>query len=129
MKADLKDFKIEFKARLYKLAINSISFIDQLSPDDMVVKRLGDQLLRSATSVIGNYIEAESATSTKELIKYLNISLRSSNESILWLNLLNDTKRTLGDNHLLLIDEFLQVSKILAKSILTLKQKLKTKSI
>ncbi|MFL5730629.1 MAG: four helix bundle protein [Cytophagaceae bacterium] len=99
-----------------------IEFIDVL-PKDNVTKRLSDQLLRSGTSVIANYVEGQAGSSKKDFTNYFNIALKSSNESKLWLCLLRDTKRTKSENVEWLIKELDEISKILAKSILTLKSK------
>lgn len=79
MQNDKSKFKIEFKKRLYKLVVSAIKFLDEL-PNDNVSRRLGDQLLRSSTSIIGNYIEGQSASSKKDFINYFNTSLKSANE-------------------------------------------------
>ena len=96
-----------------------IEFLDKL-PKDNVSKRLGDQLLRSGTSVIANYIEGQSASSKKDFINYFNISLKSSNESKLWLSLLKDTKRASSNDTKWLMAELIEISNILASSILTM---------
>ena len=61
---DKENFKKEFKKRLYVFTLKLIEFIDNLSKDN-VSKRLGDQLLRSGTSIISNYIEGQAASSKK----------------------------------------------------------------
>ena len=53
MQNDKVKFKKEFKRRLYDFVLRLIEFIDKL-PNDNVCKRIGDQLLRSGTSIIGN---------------------------------------------------------------------------
>ena len=88
---DKSKFKKEFKNRLYNFVLKLIEFIDKL-PNDNVSKRLGDQLLRSGTSILGNYVEGQAASSKKDFINYFNISLKSTNESKLWVALLKDTK-------------------------------------
>jgi four helix bundle protein len=45
--------KKEFKRRLYNFTLKLIEFINKL-PNDNVSKRIGDQLLRSGTSIIIN---------------------------------------------------------------------------
>jgi four helix bundle protein len=84
---------------------------------------MGKQLLRSGTSVIANYAEANSASSKKDFINFFTYSLKSANESKLWLSLLKDTNK--GDSKELkwLLDELIEISKVLAFSILTLKNK------
>jgi four helix bundle protein len=84
-------FKDQFKKRLYKFTLEMINTLDLLS-NDMVSKRIGDQLLRSGTSIIANFIEGQSGSSKKDLINYLTHSLKSGNESKLWLSLLKDSE-------------------------------------
>jgi len=119
MQNDKSKFKIDFKKRLYTFTLKLIEFLDKL-PKDNVSKRLGDQLLRSGTSVIANYIEGQSASSKKDFINYFNISLKSSNESKLWLSLLKDTKRASSNDTKWLMAELIEISNILASSILTM---------
>ena len=80
MQKDQENIKIAFKKRMYSFVLKLIEFIDAL-PKDNVSRRIGDQLLRSGTSILGNYVEAQSAASKKEFVNYFNISLRSTNES------------------------------------------------
>jgi len=56
MQNDREKFKNEFKGRLYTFVLSTVKFIDRL-PKDNLSRRIGDQLLRSATSIIANYIE------------------------------------------------------------------------
>jgi len=89
---DKVKFKNEFKKRLYTFTLKLIEFIDKL-PKDNVSRRLSDQLLRSGTSIIANYIEGQAASSKKDFTHYFNISLKSANETKLWLALLKDSGR------------------------------------
>jgi hypothetical protein len=66
MENDNVKFKNEFKKRLYNWVLRLIKFIDKL-PQDSICKVLGKQLLRSGTSILANYIEANSASSKKIL--------------------------------------------------------------
>ncbi len=84
--------KAEFKRRLYTFTLKLIEFLDHL-PSDTVTRRVGDRLLRSGTSIIGNYVEGQSASSKKDYTNYFTMSLKSTNESKLWLSLLRDSKR------------------------------------
>lgn len=122
MENDKSKFKIEFKRRLYTFTLQLIEFIDKL-PSDNVSKRLGDQLLRSGTSIIGNYIEGQSASSKRDFTNYFNTSLKSCNESKLWLALLRDSKRSQSQQVEPLLKELDEITKIFASSILTLKGK------
>jgi four helix bundle protein len=115
-------FVSEFKGRLYKFTLRMIEFIDKL-PADNVSRRIGDQLIRSCTSVIANYTEGRSASSAKDFINYLNIALKSANESKLWFALLRDSGRVKNETTVWLLAELNEISNILAASILTLKNK------
>jgi four helix bundle protein len=72
---------------------------------------------------LGNYVEAQSAASKKEFVKYFNISLRSINESKMWLALLRDSKRAKPEEVQWFLDELSEFAKIFASSILTAKGK------
>ncbi len=84
---------------------------------------MGKQFLRSGTSILANYIEANSASSKKDFINFFTHSLKSANESKVWLVLLRDTNK--GDKNELkwLLKELIEIANILASSILTLKGK------
>ena len=111
-----------FKKRLYKFTLRLIEFLDKL-PKDNVSKRLSDQLLRSGTSIISNYIEGKSASSRKDFTNYFNISLKSANESKVWLALLRDSKWTDTKSVKWFIDELDEIARIFASSVLTLRGK------
>lgn len=120
MQNDKSKFKNEFKARLYGFVLKLIGFIDHL-PKDMVSHRIGDQLLRSGTSILGNFIEGQAASSKKDFTNFFTISLKSANESKLWVALLRDTKRVSAQEVEWFLKELDEISKIFASSILTLK--------
>lgn len=122
MQNDKEKFKNEFKKRLYNFVLKLIKFIDEL-PSDNVSRRIGDQLLRSGTSILGNYIEAQAASSKKDFTNFFSTSLKSTNESKLWVALLRDTKRAKAE----IVDWFLkeldEIANIFGSSVLTLKGK------
>ena len=122
MQNDKLKFKNDFKKRLYNFTLRLIEFIDKL-PRDSVSQRLGDQLLRSGTSIIGNYIEGGSASSKKDFTNYFNTSLKSTNESKLWFALLRDSKRAKAEEVAWFLKELGEVGNIFASSILTLRGK------
>jgi len=119
---DNAKFKVEFKKRLYSWVLRLIKFLDRL-PKDSVSSIMGKQLIRSGTSVLANYIEANSASSKKDFINFFTHSLKSANESKVWLCLLRDTDK--GDKKELewLLGELVEISNVIASSILTLKGK------
>jgi four helix bundle protein len=122
MSTNKEQLKSDFKKRLYGFTLKLIEFIDRL-PKDSVSVRLGDQLLRSGTSVIANYVEARAASSRKDFTNFLNTSLKSANESKLWFALLRDSHRTKNEDIAWFLKELDEISNILASSVLTLKGK------
>jgi four helix bundle protein len=119
---DNSKYKSELKKRLYTFSLNVIEFIDKL-PNDNVARRLSDQLLRSGTSIIGNFVEGQAASSKRDFVNYLNIALKSSNETKLWLALLRDSKRAKAAEANVLLQETTEIGNILGSSILTLRGK------
>lgn len=122
-KANIKNHKQEeFKRRLYVFVIKLIKFIEGLKKSQ-TSRIIGDQLLRSGTGILGTYIEGLSSSSRKEYINYFNYSLKSSNESKVWVSLLRDTGNCDKQEADLLLEELKEISAIFASSILTLKGK------
>jgi len=122
MQMERKQFKVIFKKRLYQFTLKLIELLDSL-PQDNTSRRLSDQLLRSGTSILANYVEGQSSSSKREFTNYLNYSLKSANESKVWLALLRDSKRVKSENAAWYLKELDEVSKILASSIMKLKGK------
>ncbi len=122
MQNDSAKFKIEFKKRLYNWVLRLIKFVGRL-PRNTINEVLVKQLLRSATSVLANYIEANSASSRKDFINFFTYSLKSANESKVWLALIRDTMEVKNSELGWLIKELIEISNVVASSILTLKGK------
>ena len=122
MENDNAKFKSEFKKRLYNFVLSLIKFIDKLSKDS-TNSVIGKQLLRSGTSVLANYIEANSASSKRDFINFFTYALKSANESKVWLCLLKDSQKADKNQVEKLLKELIEISNILASSILTLKGK------
>lgn len=111
----------DIKIRCYEFSKTVVLFINKHE-----FKRIHypiiDQLLRSATSIGANVIEAKSGKSRKNLISFYSIALRSANETKYWLCLVRDTLEVDKTEVNNLIKEADEISKIIGKSILTLKQ-------
>lgn len=117
---DKKTQSAAFKRRLYVFVLRTIKLIEKL-PKNSTTKIIGDQLLRSATSILANYIEAQASSSKKDFTNFFHHSLKSANESKVWLALLRDTDN--GDKIEIqwLLSELDAFSGIFASSLLTLK--------
>jgi len=122
MKNDNAKFKNDFKKRIYVFVIRLIKFIESL-PKDEVSRVIGKQLLRSGTSVLANYIEAQAASSRRDFTNFFHHSLKSANESKMWLSLLKDTDKGSKEEIEYLLKELNEIANVIASSIITLKGK------
>lgn len=109
----------EFINRALKFAVDVIHFTKTL-PKERAYWVITDQLIRSACSIGANMTEAGSASSKKDYINFYSYALKSANETIYWLNLMNELKPSKDVQNLILeADEF---CRILAASIITMKK-------
>ena len=122
MQNDRAKFKEGFRRRVYRFALEIISLIDEM-PRGTITEIIGKQLLRSATSIGANVIEANAASSKRDYINFFNHALKSANESKFWLGLLRDSGKANRDEVNKLLRETTEIGNILASSILTLKGK------
>lgn len=115
-------FKEEFRQRVYRFALNVIGFVEEL-PKQQTSRIIGDQLLRSATSIGANVIEAQGAASRRDYANFFTYALKSANETKFWLGLLRNSGKARGEVADKLLREVTEIANILATSILTLKGK------
>ena len=108
--------------RAYIFSLQIIKFVNQL-PNKRAFWSIGDQLLRSATSIGANMIEAQASSSRREFIKYYEIALKSANETKYWICLLRDSYKELKPICEELLKESTEIGNMLGSSILTLKGK------
>ena len=81
----------ELKDRTKRFAVEVIRLCREL-PSSLEGRRLGQQLLDSATSVAANYRAACRARSRAEFVAKLGIVLEESDESLFWLELMIDAQ-------------------------------------
>ena len=121
-KFDKERFKEEFNQRIKGFILTLIQFIDSLD-NNRTCKTIGDQLIRSGTSIGANYFEAKAASSKNDFTNFFNHCLKSANESKFWLEILIDTKKCDVQQADKLLKEVSEIANIFASSILTLKGK------
>ena len=114
--------KSALRERCYDYSVKTIKFIESL-PEKRINWVLSNQLLHSATSIGANIVEAKSASSKKDFIRFYEIALKSANETIYWLGLLRDALNINGSEIEYLVKETEELSKIIAASLLTMKNK------
>jgi len=116
------NIKNEFRERCYNYSIAVIKLTKDL-PEKRIYWTVSGQLIRSATSIGANIIEAKSASSKKDYIKYFEIALKSANETKYWLGLLRDGLGVDKGEISKLMKETTELAKILVASLLTMKGK------
>lgn len=121
MQNNNEKIKTDLKKRAYVFALDVIKFIDGLVRKDFVVLIISKQLLRSATSIGANIIEAQAGSTRKDFTNFFSYALKSANETKFWLGLLRDSKKADGEDVAALLQEATELANILASSIITLK--------
>lgn len=117
---DNKEYKRKLLERVLKFGKDSIKFIDSL-PNRRSCWIIGDQYLRSSTSVGANVVEAQASSSRKDFINFLTHALKSANESKYWLFLLADVNGVNQSERQRLLKEADEIARILGSSTATLK--------
>ena len=116
------NLKNNVKQRAYLFSIDIVKFVKDL-PNSRIYWVIGDQLLRAATSIAANLIEAISSSSRRDFIKFYEIALKSANETKYWLFVLKDCQLSDSQKIEVFIKELDEISKMLGSSLLTLKGK------
>jgi len=112
------------KYRAYHFSIMMIDFLEVL-PKDYIYQTIGRQVLRSATSIGANIIEAQAGRTKKDFINFYHIALKSANETKYWLFILKEKLKqsNLKTDVEILLKEAIEISNILGASLLTMKNK------
>lgn len=116
------NLKSNIRYRAYHFSLIIISLVKDF-PEKRLYWIMGDQLLRAATSIGANLIEAKSSSSKKDFIKFYDIALKSANETKYWLCLLRDSHLIEKIKIESVIKEINEISNMVGSSLLTLKGK------
>ena len=101
----MSDGPEDLRARTKTYASAVVRFYTGLPKGRHEVRVLGDQFLRSGTSVAGQYREASRARSDAEFISKIECCTQEADESDLWLQLLRDDCNISGDDLIWLLKE------------------------
>jgi len=119
-----EEFKNKLINRSFLFGKSIIQLIDRL-PNRRTFWIISDQLLRAATSIGANIIEAQAASSKRDFVNFLNHALKSANETKYWLALLKEAAPSLIKEIEQRMQEVTELARILGSSIATLKGKKK----
>src|SRR3989344_8364402 len=117
---DNKEYKQQLLNRVTQYGRDSIKFTESL-PNKRSCWVIGDQYLRSGTSVGANVVEAQASSSKRDFVNFLTHALKSANESKYWLILLEDVDGANQAELKRLIKETDEIARILGSTIMKLK--------
>jgi len=108
------------KKKSYDFALEIIKISRAIQKDNEFV--LSKQLLRSGTSIGALIREAEYAQSKSDFINKLSIALKEANETVYWIDLINDSDLYPKEKMLVLKECCQEIIRLLISSIKTLKK-------
>lgn len=86
-----KLWKEKFAHKLLNFSVAIISLTNEL-PKNPAGFAIANQIVRSGTSIGANFIEAQDASSTKDFLHKLSISLKEGRETDYWLKVILESK-------------------------------------
>jgi four helix bundle protein len=109
----------DLEERTLQFARSALGFCQGL-PKTFICEEIGKQLIRAATSVGANYIEANEALGKKDFVMRIKICRKEAKECGYWLKLIEVDHPDLGKEREILFEESIELMKIfgsiLAKS-------------
>lgn len=106
---DIKKRTFRFSVRIIKLVVNL--------PKNSVGYAIGNQVIRSGTSIGANIEEAQSAGSRKEFVRGMTIALKEARETDYWLRLIVESETVSLDKMIDIIKENQEIIKILTSIV------------
>ena len=118
-----QDLSQDIRDRTFRFAVAVASLVAALDAE-YKFRSIIDQLLRSSTSVGANLEEAKAASTRREFLRYVQISLRESREAVYWIRICAELK--LGpEAHLReLRGEGEQITRILGAIVVSTKRRM-----
>jgi len=117
-----KEFKVDLRQKCYSFGLQIIKICDNLPARGSAVV-ICNQIIRSSTSIGANLIEAKASSSRLEFKKFYEISLKSANETLYWLELMRDAGLCERETIEKLEKELEEITKMLAVGVMRLKNK------
>ena len=115
-------FKSDLRERCFSFSLRVIALADVL-PNKRSAWIIIDQLIRAATSIGANLVEARASSSRLEFKRFYEIALKSANETKYWLCLLRDS--SLAEKNIIdeLLKEVTEIANMLGSGVIKLKRK------
>lgn len=113
--------------RTYKFALRIIKLVRAM-PTDTASQVMARQVMRSGTSVGANVEEAVAETSKRDFANKMHISYKEARETHYWPRLIRDSETMRANQIASLVQEALEIKKILSKTVATTRKKLAHKT-
>lgn len=115
-------FKSDLRQRCFRFSLAIISLSDKM-PNKRSAWVITNQMIRSATSIGANLVEAKASSSRLEYKKFYEIALKSANETQYWLELLQESHLAESAAVSELLPEVKEIAKMLGAGVIKLKEK------
>jgi four helix bundle protein len=113
--------KDELKKRTKRFALEIIKLVDEL-PNTLAGRTIGNQIIRSGTSVASNYRSACRTRSNADFISKITVVEEESDETLFWLELIVESNLLKKERVLSLLKEADELTAIFTSSGKTAKQ-------
>ena len=120
---DNKLYKEILIKRTYTFSLSIVLLAKNFSSNGLSSQIIFKQLIRSATSIGANIVEAQASSSRKDFSNFINHALKSSNETRYWLALLRDSEASLRAKTNTSLKEAQEISQILGSTVKKLRAK------
>lgn len=110
------EWREKFAERLIIFA-SDIFLLSNKLPKSPAGFAIANQIVRSGSSIGANFVESQDASSIKDFIQKLSISLREARETLYWLKVIERTKILAYDEISAALKECNELIAILVKSI------------
>lgn len=108
--------KYDLKERTAEFGAETIRFVKTL-PENSINRPLISQIIRSATSVGANYMEADGASSKKDFMHKIALCKKESKESMHWFHMISVANQDRKDQSRILWQEAHELSLIFSAII------------
>jgi four helix bundle protein len=122
MQNEKEKFKKDFIKRLVGFSVCVIGFAEKLKAR-RALWPVADQLVRAATSIGANVIEAKSSSSRRDYLRFFEIALKSANETKYWLIVIAESAPEFKSEAHKYLKEAEEIANIIGASVLTLKDR------
>jgi four helix bundle protein len=113
---------MDIDKRTFELSLRIVRLCKALDRKG-VGRILGNQVLRSGTSIGANVEEAQGAQSKADFIAKMSIARKEARETLYWLHIITESELTSRGKMALIIQETDEIAKIISAIIISTKRK------